>query len=166
MRLQLGISAFFALFIIFLTSNAVSEKYEYDNLTVSSDESITFDADELWFQGDILIDGELTIKDSVINVNRSLDLTISEIRINSTGTLNLINTRITTVENETYGLTYYALVSDAGDLSVENTQIYYAMVWLVGGNASITNLSLDGYGVSNYGIFSEDTNLVAMKNLL
>ena len=161
MRLMLALSAFFAISIIFLTSTAVSEKYEYDNLTVSSGESITFDTDELWIQGDILIDGELTIKDSVINVNRSLDLTISEIRINSTGTLNLVNTTITTLENETYGLTNYALVSDAGDLSVENTQIYYAMVWLVGGNASITNLSLDGYGVSNYGIFSEDTNLVA-----
>jgi len=161
MRLMLALSAFFALMIIFLTSTAVSEKYEYDNLTVSSGESITFDADELWLQGDILIDGELTIMNSVINVNRSLDLTISEIRINSTGTLNLINTTITTVENETYGLTYYALVSDAGDLSIENSSIYYAMVWLVGGNANITSLSLDGYGVSNYGIFSEDTNLIA-----
>ena len=110
---MLALSAFFAISIIFLTSTAVSEKYEYDNLTVSSGESITFDTDELWIQGDILIDGELTIKDSVINVNRSLDLTISEIRINSTGKLNLVNTTITTVENETYGLTYYALVSDA-----------------------------------------------------
>ena len=70
-----------------MTSTAVSEKYEYDNLTVSSGESITFDADELWIQGDILIDGELTIKDTVVNVNRSLDLTISEIRVNSTGKL-------------------------------------------------------------------------------
>ena len=161
MRLLFAISAFFALSIIFLTSNVVSEKYEYDNLTVPSGEIITFEADELWLQGDILIDGELTIKNSVINVNRSLDLTISEIRINSTGKLNLINTTITTVENDTYGLTYYALVSDAGDLSIENSSIYYAMIWLVGGNASITNLSLDGYGVSNYGIFSEDTNLIA-----
>jgi len=161
MRLMLSLIVFFALSIIFLTSTAVSEKYEYDNLTVSSGESITFDADELWIQGDILIDGELTIKDTVVNVNRSLDLTISEIRVNSTGKLNLINTTITTVENETFGLTYYALVSDAGDLSIENSQIYYSMVWLVGGNASITNLLLDGYGVSNYGIFSEDTNLVA-----
>ena len=161
MRLLFAISAFFALSIIFLTSNVVSEKYEYDNLTVPSGEIITFEADELWLQGDILIDGELTIMNSVINVNRSLDLTISEIRINSTGTLNLINTTITTVENETYGLTYYALVSDAGDLSIENSSIYYAMVWLVGGNANITSLSLDGYGVSNYGIFSEDTNLIA-----
>jgi len=33
------------------------------------------------------------------------------------------------------------------------------MIWLVGGNAEITGLALDGFSMLNYGIFSEDTNL-------
>jgi len=161
MRLTLTLSAFFVFSIIFLTINAKSEKYIHDNWQISSGESEIFDGDEFWLQGDILVDGELTIKNSSINVNRSLDLTISEIRINSTGKLNLINTTITTMENETYGFTPYTIVSDAGEVSIVHSQIYYAMIWLVGGNTSITDLSLDGYGGPNYGIFSEDTNLVA-----
>jgi hypothetical protein len=140
-----------------LTADAISEKVEHDNWTVPVGASETLDGDQIWIQGDILIDGELTIKNSHINVNRSLDLTISEIRINSTGKLNLVNTTVTIMEN---GSTY-TLVSDQGDVTIQDSQIYYGMIWLVGGNASITNLSLDGYSRSNYGIFSEDTNLTA-----
>ena len=157
MRLTLVLSAFSVFSIIFLTADAISEKVEHDNWTVPVGASETLDGDQIWIQGDILIDGELTIKNSHINVNRSLDLTISEIRINSTGKLNLVNTTVTIMEN---GSTY-TLVSDQGDVTIQDSQIYYGMIWLVGGNASITNLSLDGYSRSNYGIFSEDTNLTA-----
>ena len=161
MRILTVLSAFFVLSIIFLTGDALSQKFEYSSLTVSEDESVTFDGDQLWIDGDILIDGDLTIKNSHINVNRSLDLTVSEIRINSTGKLDLVNTTVTTEANETYGITTYIFVSDGGDLSIQDSQIHYSMIWLVGGNASITNLSLDGYSILNYGIFSEDTNLIA-----
>ncbi len=157
MRLTFVLSAFFVFSIIFLTADAISEKVEHDNWTVPVGASETLDGDQIWIQGDIFIDGELTIKNSHINVNRSLDLTISEIRINSTGKLNLVNTTVTIMEN---GSTY-TLVSDQGDVTIQDSQIYYGMIWLVGGNASITNLSLDGYSRSNYGIFSEDTNLTA-----
>ena len=161
MRILTILSALFTLSIIFLTSDALSQEFEYSSLTVSEDESVTFDGDQLWIEGDILIDGDLTIKNSHIHVNLSLDLTVSEIRINSTGSLDLVNTTVTTTANETYGLTTYTLVSDGGELSIQDVKIYYGMLWLVGGNASITNLSLDGYSLSNYGIFSEDTNLIA-----
>jgi len=212
MRLTFVLSAFFVFSIIFLTSDAISQKVEHDNWTVPVGASETLDGDQIWIQGDILIDGELTIRNSHINVNRSLDLTISEIRINSTGKLYLENTTITTegdmnggnlttfqtqlsvtelyrnsllseleqsnstsdnltqllsevnssilmLSNNINAFTTYTLVSDAGEMSIQDSQIYYGMIWLVGGNASITNLSLDGYGLSNYGIFSEDTNL-------
>ena len=161
MRILTILSALFVLSIIFLTGDALSQKFEYSSLTVSEDESLIFDGDQLWIEGDILIDGDLTIKNSHIHVNRSLDLTVSEIRINSTGKLDLVNTTVTTTANETYGTTTYTLVSDGGELSIQDAQIHYGMVWLVGGNASITNLLLDGYSLSNYGIFSEDTNLIA-----
>ena len=69
-----------------------------------------------------------------------MDLTVSEIRINSTGKLDLVNTTVTTTANETYGTTTYTLVSDGGELSIQDAQIHYGMVWLVGGNASITTL--------------------------
>ena len=161
MRILTILSALFTLSIIFLTSDALSQEFEYSSLTVSEDESVTFDGDQLWIEGDILIDGDLTIKNSHIHVNLSLDLTVSEIRINSTGSLDLVNTTVTTTANETYGLTTYTLVSDGGELSIQDAKIYYGMLWLVGGNASITNLSLDGYSLSKYGIFSEDTNLIA-----
>ena len=85
MRILTILSALFVLSIIFLAGDALSQEFEYSSLTVSEDESITFDGDQLWIEGDMLIDGELTIKNSHINVNRSLDLTVSEIRINSTG---------------------------------------------------------------------------------
>ncbi|PBO81724.1 MAG: hypothetical protein COC13_00965, partial [Methanobacteriota archaeon] len=161
MRILTILSALFVLSIIFLTGDAFSEKFEYSSLTISEDESVTFDGDQLWIEGDILIDGDLTIKNSHIHVNRSLDFTVSEIRINSTGKLDLVNTTVTTTANETYGITTYTLVSDGGELSIQDAQIYYGMLWMVGGNASITNLLLDGYSLSNYGIFSEDTNLIA-----
>jgi hypothetical protein len=161
MRILTILSALFVLSIIFLTGDALSQKFEYSSLTVSEDESVIFDGDQLWIEGDMLIDGDLTIKNSHIHVNRSLDLTVSEIRINSTGKLDLVNTTVTTTANETYGTTTYTLVSDGGELSIQDSQIYYSMLWLVGGNASITNLLLDGYSLPNYGIFSEDTNLIA-----
>ena len=157
MRILTILSALFVLSIIFLTGAALSEKLEYSNLVISEDETVVFDEDQLWLGGDILIDGELIIQNSRINVNLSLDFTITEIRINSTGKLNLINTTVTAMEN---GSTY-TLVSDQGNVTIQDSQIYYGMIWLVGGNATITNLSLDGYGLSNYGIFSEDTNLTA-----
>ena len=157
MRLTFVLSAFFVFSIIFLTADAISQKVEHDNLTVPVGANRTLDGYQIWIQEDILIDGELTIVNSHINVNRSLDLTITEIRINSTGKLNLVNTTVTIMEN---GSTY-TLVSDQGDVTIQDSQIYYGMIWLVGGNASITNLSLDGYSRSNYGIFSEDTNLTA-----
>ena len=53
----------------------------------------------------------------------------------------------------------YTLVSDAGNLSIYDSTIYYGMIWLVGGNADISGLALDGFSMLNYGIFSEDTNL-------
>ena len=142
------------------------------------------------------------------------DLTISEIRINSTGKLYLENTTITTegdvnggklttfqaqlsvtelyrdsllseleqsnstsesdnltqllseanssilfLSNNINAFTTYTLVSDAGNLSIYDSTIYYGMIWLVGGNAEITGLALDGFSKTNYGIFSEDTNL-------
>ena len=137
MRILTILSALFVLSIIFLTGDALSQKFEYSSLTVSEDESVIFDGDQLWIEGDILIDGDLTIKNSHIHVNRSLDLTVSEIRINSTGKLDLVNTTVTTTANETYGTTTYTLVSDGGELSIQDAQIHYGMVWLVGGNASI-----------------------------
>ena len=216
MRILTILSALFVLSIIFLTGDALSEKFEYTSLTISKDETVVFDGDSLWIEGDILIDGDLTIKNSHINVNRSLDWTISELRINSTGKLYLENTTITTegdmnggklttfktqlsaielyrdsllselnqsnstierdnltqllsdanssilfLSDNINAFTTYTLVSNAGNLSIYNSTIYYGMIWLVGGNASITDLSLDGYGMPNYGIFSEDTNLVA-----
>ena len=71
----------------------------------------------------------------------------------------MVNTTVTTTTNETYGLTTYTLVSDGGELSIQDVQINYGMLWLVGGNAEITGLALDGFSMLNYGIFSEDTNL-------
>ena len=111
-------------------------------------------------------DSHLTIKDSNLNVNRTLDLTTSEIRINPGGQLDILNTTITTSryklsDNVTTAISPFTLVSDAGNLSIYDSTIYYGMVWLVGGNADITGLALDGFSMINYGIFSEDTNLTA-----
>ena len=39
------------------------------------------------------------------------------------------------------------------------------MVWLVGGDASIENTSLNGHNIVNYGVFSEDT-ILTMDNVL
>ncbi|MED6306318.1 MAG: hypothetical protein VX898_05260, partial [Candidatus Thermoplasmatota archaeon] len=84
MRILTILSALFVLSIIFLPGSALSEKLEYSNLVISEDETVVFDEDQVWLGGDILIDGELIIQNSHINVNLSLDFTITEIRINST----------------------------------------------------------------------------------
>ena len=73
MRILTVLSAFFVLSIIFLTGDALSQKFEYSSLTVSEDESVTFDGDQLWIDGDILIHGDLTKKNTHINHNRTLD---------------------------------------------------------------------------------------------
>ena len=94
-----GIAAVFFLFIIvFLTLNASSEVYKFDNLTVAEEEIRTFTDDQIWIQGDILIDGEVTFENCSLNINRTLDNTTSEIRIKPGGQLNLFNTTVSTME--------------------------------------------------------------------
>jgi len=165
MRILSLMGSIFVLSLIFFTLDASSEQYNFDNLTVGNTETLTFSHDVIWVQGDILIDGLLTIENCSLNVNLTLDQTISEIRINSSGQLNLFNTSISTMKhdkNNTENIfSTYTLVSDAGNLNIMNTNIDYGMIWLVGGNANITNLTLNGYNLINYGIFSEDTNLTA-----
>ena len=165
MRILTLVGAIFVFTLFFFTLGAVSEQHNFVNLTVDKDQVLVLEGDQIWLQGDIIIDGQLTIKDSNLNVNQTLDLTTSEIRINPGGELNFINTTVSTVEylfgnetNETI-LSPYTLVSDAGNLSIYDSTIYYGMIWLVGGNAEITGLALDGFSMLNYGIFSEDTNL-------
>lgn len=165
MRVLTLVGAIFIFTLFFFTFGAVSEQHNFENLTIAKDEFLILEDDQIWLQGDIIIDGHLTIKDSNLNVNQTLDLTTSEIRINPGGELNLINTTVNTMEysfgnesNETI-LSPYTLVSDAGNLSIYNSTIYYGMIWLVGGNSDITGLALDGFSMLNYGIFSEDTNL-------
>ena len=166
MRVLNIVSAIFVFAIIFITFNVEADEYQHVNLTVEKDQTLVFDNDQIWLYGDILIDGHLVIKDSNLNVNRTLDWTTSEIRINPGGQLDIINTTISTMEydvengNETL-ISPYTLVSDAGNLTIYDSTIYYCMIWLVGGNAEITGLALDGFSMVNYGIFSEDTNLTA-----
>jgi len=164
-----GIAAVFFLFIIvFLTLNASSEVYKFDNLTVAEEEIRTFTDDQIWIQGDILIDGEVTFENCSLNINRTLDNTTSEIRIKPGGQLNLFNTTVSTMEfpsntgivNESI-ISPYTLVLNESSLSIYNSKIYYGMIWLVGGDVEITGLVLDGFNMINYGIFSEDTNLKA-----
>ena len=119
---------------------------------------------QIWLEGDILVDGNLSIINSHINVNRSLDMTISEIRVNSTGSLNIFNCTISTINDDNFSYSMYTIVSDAGSLIISETTIDYSMIWLVGGNASIENTSLDGNNIVNYGVFSEDT-ILTMDNV-
>jgi|TARA_B110000116_G_scaffold149278_1_gene129159 hypothetical protein len=164
-----GIATIFFIFtIVFLTFNASSEVHRFDNLTVAEEEVRIFTDDQIWLRGDILIDGELTFENCSLNVNRTLDLTTSEIRVKPGGQLNLFNTTISTMEfdsnsgiaNESI-VSPYTLVLNESSLSIYNSRIYYGMIWLVGGDAEITGLVLDGFNMVNYGIFSEDTNLKA-----
>ena len=167
MRVLRIVSAIFVFAIIFFTFNAEADEYHHVNLTVEKNQTLVYDNDQIWLYGDILVDGHLVIKNSNLNVNKTLDLTTSEIRINPGGQLDIINTTISTMEynfgengNETI-ISPYTLVSDAGNLTIYDSTIYYCMIWLVGGNAEITGLALDGFSMLNYGIFSEDTNLTA-----
>ena len=162
--------AAFVCSLLFLTLGASSEAYEFETLLVPQDQDLEFKNDTIWMEGDILIDGTLSIENWQINVNRSLDFTISEIRVNSTGFLVIKNTTITTqsiewdnstsnVSSEQYSHSMYTVVSDGGSGVISNTSIKYAMIWLVGGDATLDNTTLDGFNLPNYGIFSEDTDL-------
>ena len=133
-------------------------------LHVNLQEDLLIKDAQIWLEEDILVDGNLSIENSYINVNRSLDMTISEIRVNSTGSLNIFNCTISTVSDDNFSYSMYTIVSDAGSLIISETTIDYSMVWLVGGNASIENAVLDGHGIVNYGVFSEDT-ILTMDNV-
>ena len=128
-------------------------------LHVDVGEDILITHSHIWLEGDFLIDGNLSIENSHINVNRSLDMTISEIRINSTGILNIHNCTFSTVNDANLSYSMYTIVSDAGSLIVTESNIEYSMIWLVGGQASISDTSINGQSIVNYGIFSEDTIL-------
>jgi len=119
---------------------------------------------QMWLEGDILVDGNLSLVNSHINVNRSLDMTISEIRVNSTGSLNISNCTISTINDDNLSYSMYTIVSDAGSLIISNSSIDYSMVWLVGGEATISDTLLDGQSIVNYGVFSEDT-ILNMNNI-
>ena len=69
MRIFGVVAAFFFFSIVFLTLNASSEVYHFDNLTVAEEEVRTFTDDHIWLQGDILIDGEITFENCSLNVN-------------------------------------------------------------------------------------------------
>ena len=86
-------------------------------------------------------------------------MTISEIRINSTGILNIHNCTFSTVNDANLSYSMYTIVSDAGSLIITESNIEYSMIWLVGGQASISDTSINGQSIVNYGIFSEDTIL-------
>ena len=133
-------------------------------LHVNLQEDLLINGAQIWLEEDILVDGNLSIENSYINVNRSLDMTISEIRVNSTGSLNIFNCTISTVNDDNFSYSMYTIVSDSGSLIISETTIDYSMIWLVGGNASIENVVLDGHGIVNYGVFSEDT-ILTMDNV-
>mgnify|MGYP001381938317 CR=1 FL=1 len=133
-------------------------------LHVNLQEDLLINDAQIWLEEDILVDGNLSIENSHINVNRSLDMTISEIRVNSTGSLNIFNCTISTINDDNFSYSMYTIVSDAGSLIISETTIDYSMIWLVGGNASIENAVLDGHGIVNYGVFSEDT-ILTMDNV-
>ena len=153
------ICGIFIFSFIFVINDVSSETLEYDVLKVNYGDDLNISNSEIWLDGDILVDGNLSIENSHINVNRSIDLTISEIRINSTGELRISNSTISAFSNDTLSYSMFTIVSDSGSLIVSDTIINYSMIWLVGGNASIENTLLDGGNIANYGIFSEDTIL-------
>ena len=153
----IGVIFIFSLFLVM--TEVSSESLDYDVLKVDLGEDVIISNSDIWLNGDILVDGNLSIENSHINVNRSNDLTISEIRINSTGELRILNSTISAYSNDTLSYSMFTIVSDAGSLIISGTSIDYSMVWLVGGDASIENTSLNGHNIVNYGVFSEDTNL-------
>ncbi len=159
----IGVIFIFSLFLVM--TEVSSESLEYDVLKVDLGEDVTISNSNLWLNGDILVDGNLSIENSHINVNRSIDLTISEIRINSTGELRILNSTISAYSNDTFSYSMFTIVSDAGSLIISGASIDYSMVWLVGGDASIENTSLNGHNIVNYGVFSEDT-ILTMDNVL
>ncbi|OIR12628.1 MAG: hypothetical protein BEU03_00310 [Marine Group III euryarchaeote CG-Epi6] len=142
-----------------MINDVSSETLQYEVLKVDYGDELMISNSEMWLDGDILVDGNLSIENSHINVNRSIDLTISEIRINSTGELRIINSTISAFSNDTLSYSMFTIVSDAGSLIISDTSIDYSMVWLVGGEATIENTLLNGYNIVNYGVFSEDTIL-------
>ena len=158
------ISGIFIFSLFFVINGVSSETLEYDVLKIDYGNDVTISNSEIWLEGDILVDGNLSIENSHINVNRSIDLTISEIRINSTGELRISNSTISTMGNDTLSYSMYTIVSDAGSLIISNSSIDYSMIWLVGGEATITDTLLDGQNIVNYGIFSEDT-ILNMNNI-
>ncbi len=164
MNLCHHISGIFFFSLIFVISSVSSETLEYEELKIGYGEDFTISNSEVWLDGDILVDGNLSIENSHINVNRSIDLTVSEIRINSTGELRISNSTISTIGNDTLSYSMYTIVSDAGSLIISNSSIDYSMIWLVSGEATIEDTLLDGQSIVNYGIFSEDT-ILNMDNI-
>ena len=158
------ISGIFIFSLFFVINGVSSETLEYEVLKIDYGDDVTISNSEIWLEGDILVDGNLSIENSHINVNRSIDLTISEIRINSTGELRISNSTISTMGNDTLSYSMYTIVSDAGSLIISNSSIDYSMIWLVGGEAAITDTLIDGQNIVNYGIFSEDT-ILHMNNI-
>ena len=66
----IGVIFIFSLFLVM--TEVSSESLEYDVLKVDLGEDITISNSNLWLNGDILVDGNLSIENSHINVNLSL----------------------------------------------------------------------------------------------
>ena len=134
MRNLVLFGAAFVCSLLFFTLGASSEVHEFETLLVEQDQDFEFKNGTIWMEGDILIDGILSIENCQINVNRSLDFTTSEIRVNSTGSLVIKNSTITTmsiewdnstsnVSSEQYSHSMYTIVSDGGSVVISNTSI-------------------------------------------
>ena len=164
MNLGRLICGIFIFSLVFVMNDVSSETQQYEVLKIDYGDELMISNSEIWLDGDILVDGNLSIENSHINVNRSIDLTISEIRINSTGELRIINSTISAFSNDTLSYSMFTIVSDAGSLIISDTSIDYSMIWLVGGEATIENALLNGHNIVNYGVFSEDT-ILSMDNV-
>ncbi|RZD33515.1 MAG: hypothetical protein CXT75_11560, partial [Methanobacteriota archaeon] len=64
MRILTLVGVIFIFTLFFFTFGAVSEQHNFENLTIAKDEFLILEDDQIWLQGDIIIDGHLTIKDS------------------------------------------------------------------------------------------------------
>ena len=64
------ICGIFIFSFIFVINDVSSETLEYDVLKVNYGDDLNISNSEIWLDGDILVDGNLSIENSLINFNR------------------------------------------------------------------------------------------------
>ena len=172
-----------------LLAEGASAQPDYRNLTVAANETLTLADGEFEVEGNIEVFGELALDNCTLGMKMASTSGEGEIRIQPGGSLTVSDCSMNAIGNlsfyqlvldqmveqdpansSSYEQYYSSLanasaqfrvVLDEGELALSNVTVSQGRFWMVGGNASMFDVSSSGLSpIYDIGLFIEDTTFL------